>query len=572
MEVLFSSSFWRNGVLNRDIFYWSNITKRYILAWATCIGFMLTFAMRCNLGVTLTELTKPKNVTLPVREVLLDETLPDPGNFNKTFANGLYSLAQLYINNRRKIDENIDTDIVEKVATLSWDPEMIGLVHSSFFWGYIITQIPSGYAASIYPPYKLFTISIIISTSMNIFLPVAIKNENFCGTIFLRIIQGLAEGMLYPCCHGIWAKWAPPLERSRLATISFSGSYAGPVLGYALGGYLIDNYGAFGLLSPFYFCSFLNIIWIALFCLLAHDSPRSHPTILQEERDYIEKSLDEKVFAVKSFWSTPWKSFFTSLPVWAIIVANFCRSWTFYMLIISQSRFLEDVLNLDASQAGVVGAIPHLVMAFIVPVGGWLADNLRRKKILSPTNVRKVMNCGGFGTEAFFLLVLSYTKTKIDNVMALIIAVGASGFAISGFNVNHLDIAPRYASILMGITNSCGTLSGILVSIVSGALTKDTVNAREAWRDVFVLAACVHIFGVVFYGFFASAEKQYWAEPHEDMIRLYDDDNGFGGEDGHEGPGGYGTLGQVNTDLAQPPATATNGHSTVEDDGYHGIN
>ena len=34
-----------------------------------------------------------------------------------------------------------------------------------------------------------------------------------------------------------------------------------------------------------------------------------------------------------------------------------------------------------------------------------------------------------------------------------------------------------------------------------------------------------------FQGFFASAEKQYWAEPHEDMIRLYDEDTGFGGED-----------------------------------------
>lgn len=32
---------------------------------------------------------------------------------------------------------------------------------------------------------------------------------------------------------------------------------------------------------------------------------------------------------------------------------------------------------------------------------------------------------------------------------ALIFAVGCSGFAISGFNVNHLDIAPRYAAILM---------------------------------------------------------------------------------------------------------------------------
>ena len=66
---------------------------------------MLTFAMRCNLGVTLTELTKPKNVTVPVREVLLDETLPDPGNFNKTFASGLYLLtctSQSYIYNRRR--------------------------------------------------------------------------------------------------------------------------------------------------------------------------------------------------------------------------------------------------------------------------------------------------------------------------------------------------------------------------------------------------------------------------------------------------------------------------------------
>lgn len=43
-------------------------------------------------------------------------------------------------------------------------------------------------------------------------------------------------------------------------------------------------------------------------------------------------------YATESFFKCPWKSFFTSLPVWAIIVANFCRSWTFYMLIISQSK------------------------------------------------------------------------------------------------------------------------------------------------------------------------------------------------------------------------------------------
>lgn len=44
-----------------------------------------------------------------------------------------------------------------------------------------------------------------------------------------------------------------------------------------------------------------------------------------------------------------------------------------------------------------------------------------------------------------------------------------------GFNVNHLDIAPRYASILMGISNGVGTLSGMVCPLIVGALTKNKV-------------------------------------------------------------------------------------------------
>lgn len=32
------------------------------------------------------------------------------------------------------------------------------------------------------------------------------------------------QGVTYPACHGIWSKWAPPLERSRLATTAFCGT------------------------------------------------------------------------------------------------------------------------------------------------------------------------------------------------------------------------------------------------------------------------------------------------------------------------------------------------------------
>ena len=47
---------------------------------------------------------------------------------------------------------------------------------------------------------------------------------------------------------------------------------------------------------------------------------------------------------------TPWKKFFLSTPVWAIIVANFCRSWSFYLLIITQPKYFNDAFGFDMSK------------------------------------------------------------------------------------------------------------------------------------------------------------------------------------------------------------------------------
>lgn len=80
--------------------------------------------------------------------------------------------------------------------------------------------------------------------------------------------------------------------------------------------------------------------------------------------------------------------------------------------------------------------------------------------------------------------------------------------------MNHLDIAPRYASILMGMSNGIGTIAGLLVPIVIDNITSD--RKPESWTPVFISAACVHLVGVIFYGIFASGELQPWAEPPKD--------------------------------------------------------
>lgn len=47
---------------------------------------------------------------------------------------------------------------------------------------------------------------------------------------------------------------------------------------------------------------------------------------------------------------TPWLQFITSMPVYAIMVANFCRSWTFYLLIISQPMYFKEVFHDDVAK------------------------------------------------------------------------------------------------------------------------------------------------------------------------------------------------------------------------------
>jgi len=125
--------------------------------------------------------------------------------------------------------------------------------------------------------------------------------------------------------------------------------------------------------------------------------------------------------------------------------------------------------------------------------------------------------------EALFLLILAFSRGYTAAVIFLIFAVGFSGFAISGFNVNHLDIAPKYASVLMGLSNGAGTFSGMICPLLVSYLTRD--KKVSDWKQVFIIAACIHIFGVIFYAIFASGERQRWADPTSEQLHILNNEH-----------------------------------------------
>ncbi|XP_060556803.1 vesicular glutamate transporter 1-like isoform X2 [Ruditapes philippinarum] len=484
--------------------------RRYQMAILSSIGFMISFGIRCNMGVAIVRMTK-----------------------NETY------------------DENGDGLLNQPEFT--WTPETIGVVDSSFFWGYIITQVPGGYLASRLPASRIFGLAIGISACLNLFIPGAAQ-VHYGLVMGVRILQGLVEGVTYPACHGIWSHWAPPLERSKLATTAFCGSYAGAVIGMPLSGILTKS---FGWQSGFYVFGAMGIVWAVVWWFLAFDTPGHHPYITEHERVYIETCIGENTSVLSKEMKTPWLKFFKSMPVIAIMVANFCRSWTFYLLIIEQPTYFNEVFDFDLSKSGILSALPHLIMAIIVPIGGFIADYLRRRGILSTTVVRKIFNCGGFGMEAVFLLGVGFTRNTTTAIVCLTLAVGFSGFAISGFNVNHLDIAPRYASILMGFSNGFGTIAGMLCPIVTEQLTKH--ETADDWERVFIIASCVHFAGVAFYAVFASGDKQEWADPPPE-------DNAWKPEDTLKGEDKFNSYGSLNKEsFSQQNGTI---QSKTDDYGY----
>lgn len=85
---------------------------------------------------------------------------------------------------------------------------------------------------------------------------------------------------------------------------------------------------------------------------------------------------------------------------------------------------------------------------------------------------------GQYG-PAIALVAASFTGCdRWLTVAILTVGVGLNGGIYSGFKVNHLDISPRFAGILMAFTNCLANLAGLLAPIYAGHVILGKVNKK----------------------------------------------------------------------------------------------
>ena len=71
-------------------------------------------------------------------------------------------------------------------------------------------------------------------------------------------------------------------------------------------------------------------------------------------------------------------------------------------------------------------------------------------------------------------LVATETPTVRQFVVVTTVMFFAAGFSMSGYLSNLIDLAPRHAGALMGISNTVATLPGVFGNLLAGVLLEQT--------------------------------------------------------------------------------------------------
>jgi len=164
--------------------------------------------------------------------------------------------------------------------------------------------------------------------------------------------------------------------------------------------------------------------------------------------------------------------------------------------------YLVQVRGFSLTEMGIYATFPYIAMMFIGNGAAWVADRAIQRGV-SITVVRKLAQTLAFVGAALFLLLLTQATSPWFTVLCITLGLGSLSCFASGMGTNHLDIGPKYAGVLIGLTNTAATIPGILAPTITGFIVKFTGD----WNTIFYLAAAILLVGMVVWNLFATGKK-----------------------------------------------------------------
>jgi ACS family sodium-dependent inorganic phosphate cotransporter len=390
---------------------------------------------------------------------------------------------------------NISIAIIPLARAKGYNPAAKGLILSAFFWGYLWLQMPGGWVADRFGGKKILMAGVALWSVATFFTPIA-ASLSFGILLLMRALLGAGEAVNFPAVHSIAARWTIASERARAISLHFSGVAFGTVIALLVSPALVLW---LGWPSVFYISGSLGLIWLVLWQWKAADGPEDCSGVSAHEMGVIHAGRADAPLAD----SIPWKRILSEPAVWAIVIAHLCNNFGFYIILLWLPSYLSRTFNVPMARLGFFSVVPWIVAFIMQNSSGWIADALNQRG-LALTTVRKLLQGSAFTLGALPLIVLPRAHSPVTAVALVTLSIAGTALGAGGFAVNHLDVAPRYAGILMGLSNTFATLPGIIGVAATGFI----VEATGSFAAAFYLTVVIYVIGGICYLLMGSGERK----------------------------------------------------------------
>ncbi len=366
---------------------------------------------------------------------------------------------------------------------LGLDPAQLGIVFSSFFFGYALFCFVGGWASDRFGPKLVFLVSM---TVWSIFCGLTAAAYSIGFLLVVRVIFGMGEGPFSSTINKLVSQWFPRREQATAVGLAnagtpLGGAIAGPIVGFIA--------VAWGWRPAFIVIAAVSLVWVIAWAILGADGPRKHPGVSREELDEIEG--DQGNLAVEA--QLPLTSYLLRPAVLATAFAFFGYAYILYFFLSWFPSYLTMAQHLSVQKMGVVSVIPWALGFIGLAAGGWVCDLVFRRTGDALFSRKLVLVVSLLIAAA--CVALAGTVTSVEAAVALM-AVSVFFMYLTGstYWAIILDtVEPARVGGVSGFVHLIANCAGIVAPSITGFL----VQASGSFTSAFAFAGFFALVGAI---------------------------------------------------------------------------
>ena len=371
-------------------------------------------------------------------------------------------------------------------ADLGLTPSELGIIFSTFFFGYALFAFVGGQLADRYGPRRVYTWAAACWSGLCALTAVV---TGFWQLFTVRALFGFAEGPMNSTTNRAITTWYPRDETARAIGFTFSGQTVGSAIAAPVVGLLAIQYGwrpAFVVIGA------IGFLWVVAWRFFMTDHPSENPRVDAQEVALIEAGHANSLMSAEDR-ARPLRSYLLLPSTLALGLGMFAVNYSLYIFISWLPSYLTDALHMPVKQMAFIAAIPW-VCGFVGYAGGGVVADFLYRRMKDHFAARKITTIVPLALAGAALLAVSVTTEATLAVTLIAFAVMMLTSSVqSCWATIHELVPPARVGGVSGFIHFLSNISGIVGPTATGF----AVQYLGGYSSAFVVASLIAAAGVL---------------------------------------------------------------------------